>query len=105
MGLAGAAGDLPSVFPRGKGFVLGLTASEPPACSTLPLEGSEPRASWAACEVGKALSCQVLSSPHKVKHGSFFHTSSPSARTSKQGKPLSWCCRSGRGQNPASPPL
>lgn len=54
MGLAGAAGDLPSVFPRGKGFVLGLTASELPACSTLLLEGSEPRASWAACEIGKA---------------------------------------------------
>ena len=41
------------MFPQGKGFVLGLTASELPACSTLPLEGSEPRASWAACEVGK----------------------------------------------------
>lgn len=83
-GLARAVGDLPSLFPRGKGFVLGLTASELLACSSLPFEGSEPRVSWKACEVGKALSHQGLTSPDKVKHGSFFHMNSPSAHTSKQ---------------------
>ena len=83
-GLARAAGDLPSLFPRGKGFVWGLTASELPACSALPFEGSEPRASWKACEVGKALSHQGLTAPDKVKRGSFFVMNSPWAHTSKQ---------------------